>query len=231
MGGRQVYQITAPARLRAADDMYWGHDFKYAQFIASWVTPHDARIEALLRRAKELMPKRRLPGYEPWKSPAEQEQSTYAQAKAIYRALQRSGVSYVKSSLTLGRNSTVSERVRMPHESLQHISANCIDGAVMYASLFENLGMDPVVILVPGHAYVGVRVAEGSARYLFIETALTASGSFVSAVRAAEAGMARFGEGQIIRVPISAARQAGIYPMPTPRRNENANLDRSLPLN
>jgi len=197
--------------------MYWGTQFRYAPFIASWVTPHDANVEVLLSRAKEWMPGRRLPGYEPWKSTVLQEKSTYVQAKAIYKALQKAGVSYVKSSITFGGNPNISQRVRMPRESLSQSSANCIDGAVMYASLFENLGMDPVVVLVPGHAYVGVRVARGSQRYLFVDTSLTGRSTFEAAVAAADKGLAKFGPSQITRIPIDSARDAGIYPMPSAR--------------
>src|SRR5581483_9612269 len=39
--GNRVYDETVPVRLRAAEDMYWGQGFKYAPFIAAWVTPHD----------------------------------------------------------------------------------------------------------------------------------------------------------------------------------------------
>jgi hypothetical protein len=124
----------------------------------------------------------------------------------------------VKSSLTLGAeaNAAVAERVRMPRESIREVSANCIDGAVLYASLFENLGMDPVIVLVPGHAYVGVRVAQNSPDFLYIETALTGRASFQRSVRAAARGLAKIKPGKIIQIPIAKAREAGIYPMPLP---------------
>jgi len=222
MGGKPVHTSTIPVRLRAADDIYWGAHFKYGRFIASWVTPHDPRVEAVLTRAKEYAPRRRLPGYEDGKTAELQERSTYVQAQAIYRALQEKGISYVKSSSTLGShiNAHFSERIRMPHDSLQQVSANCIDGAVLFASLFENLGLEPVVVLVPGHAYVGVRVAENSKRYLYIETSLTGRATFEAAVNAAQRGLARYSASRITRIPISEARQAGIYPMPAPARQQ-----------
>lgn len=213
---RILHSETVPVRLRSVDDMYWGADFKFAPFIASWVTPHDPSVESVLTRAKEFMPGRRLPGYEPQKSLSAQRISTIEQARAIYRALQEIGISYVKSSLTFGRNTGVSERVRMPAASIQQLSANCIDGVVTYASLFENLGMDPVVVLVPGHAYVGVRESEDSDSYLYIETAITGRASFEAAVKAATKGLARVPEKDVIRIPISKARLSGIYPMPLP---------------
>ena len=212
--GKLLHTETISIRLRSHDDIYWGDNFKFAPFIASWVTPHDPRVEAILAQAKEFMPGRRLPGYEEWKSPEQQKAATLAQARAIYRALQKSGVSYVKSSLTFGRNTSISERVRMPSESISQNSANCIDGVVMYASLFENLGMDPAVILVPGHAYIGVRTAQESNDYLYIETAITGRSPFENAVRAAENGVAKWQEKDVIRIRVSQAREAGIFPMP-----------------
>ncbi len=212
--GALVFQQTAPVRLRAVEDMYWGVDFKYAPFIASWVTPHDPRVEQVLAQAKEFMSGRRLPGYEDGKSEALQEQQTYQQVRAIYRALQEHGVSYVKSSMTFGGNRGWSERVRYPRESLHTRSANCIDGVLMYASLFENLDMDPVVVLIPGHAYVGVRLTRNSSKYLYVETALTGRAGFEVATQAAERGLARVPRSQITFIPIHDARQAGIFPMP-----------------
>ena len=209
-----VYQTTAPVRLRSAEDIFWGHDFKYAPFIASWITPHDRMVESVLAQAKTFTADHRLPGYEDWKTAAQQEEATYRQARAIFTALQRSGLSYVKSSFTLGDHKGVSERVRMPHVSLTQNSANCIDAAVMYASLFENLGMDSTVVIVPGHAYAGVRVAQGSSKFLMIDVALTGRTTFETAVASAEAGMAKHAPASVTRVMVEQARSAGIYPMP-----------------
>jgi hypothetical protein len=209
-----VYETTLPVRLRSVEDMFWGKGFKYASFIASWVTPHDQEVESVLARAKQFTSDHRLPGYEDWKNVDEQEQATYRQAKAIYTAVQKSGFSYVKSSLTLGDHKGVSERVRMPRVSLSESSANCIDAAVMYASLFENLGMDATVVIVPGHAYAGVRVAEGSSKFLMIDVALTGRTTFADAVASAEAGMARHVPSTVTQIMVEQARSAGIYPMP-----------------
>ena len=214
--GQVTFSATTPVRLRATEDMYWGTHFKYAQFIAAWITPHDPLVEEILSRAKEFMPGRRMPGYEEWKNAAGQTNSTYLQAKAIYEALHQMGVSYVKSSLTFGNNTDVSERVRLPRETLRRSSANCIDGAVVYAAAFENLGMDPVIVLVPGHAYVGVREADHSTKYLYIETSLTGRASFENSVLSASRGMSKVSSDRVLRVDIAQSRAAGIYPMPLP---------------
>ncbi|MGE5112253.1 MAG: hypothetical protein ACM3JB_15420, partial [Acidobacteriaceae bacterium] len=101
-------------------------------------------------------------------------------------------------------------------------SANCIDGAVLYAAMFENLGMDPVIVLVPGHAYVGVRMAPKSNRYLYVETSLTGRTSFLQSVTSARRSMAKFQSSEFIRIDIREARADGIYPMPGPESNPRA---------
>jgi hypothetical protein len=212
--GRSLYETTAPVRLRSSEDMYWGNGFQNAPFIASWVTPHDPMVESLLAKAKQRTPDHRLPGYEEWKTAAQQERETWLEAKAIYTALQASGLSYVKSSTTLGGHQDFSERVRMPRVSLRNASANCIDAAVTYASLFENLGMDAEVVIVPGHAYAGVRVASGSPRFLVIDVALTGRATFEAAVASAKAGLTRRGSSEVTQVLIPESRNGGIYPMP-----------------
>jgi hypothetical protein len=213
-GTRKIDEVTLPVRLRSADDIYWGSGFKYAPFIASWVTPHDEWIDRVLGEAKTYTPDRRLPGYENWKNSVDQEQETWLEARAIYNAVKKMGLSYVKSSETLGGNRASSERVRMPRETIGHNSGNCIDAAVLYASLFENLGMEPSVVIVPGHAYVGVRVSQGSDQFLFLDAALTGRSSFQGAVSSASAGLAKQPRGATTKVLIEEARSAGIYPMP-----------------
>jgi len=214
LAGNTVYSATVPVRVRAVEDMFWGKGFKFAQFIASWVTPHDSRVESVLSAAKELMPGRRLPGYEDWKDAAGQERETRLQARAIYTILQQGKLSYVKSSLTFGANTEVSERIRTPRESISASSANCIDAAVLFASAFENLGMEPVIVLVPGHAYAGVKLGDNSEKYLYIDVALTGRVPFENAVSSADRGLARLQPTQITKIGITDARRAGIYPMP-----------------
>src|SRR5262249_29424035 len=137
--GQSVYETTTPVRLRSSEDIYWGKSFQYAPFIASWVTPHETLVESLLAHAKNYTRERRLAGYEAWNTAAAQEKETLLEAQAIYTGLKSRGLSYVKSSTSLGDHMDFSERVRMPRVSLHDTSANCIDAAVMYASLFENL--------------------------------------------------------------------------------------------
>ncbi|MBN1139471.1 MAG: hypothetical protein JXM73_23045 [Anaerolineae bacterium] len=65
--------------------------------------------------------------------------------------------------------------------------ANCIDGTVLFASLLELANIDPLLIIVPGHAFVGWRVWKNVKRYEFLETTLIGDGDFEEAQQAAQA--------------------------------------------
>lgn len=85
------------------------------------------------------------------------------QAKAIYNSLQDMGFKY--SSITQASGTTkniATQHVRFVGEALATSQANCIDGTVIFASIFMKLGLNPVIITVPGHAYVGVYKSSSS---------------------------------------------------------------------
>src|SRR4051812_41607196 len=71
--GREIFNGKLPVILRSTDEMYWGAESKYAQFIASWVTPRDREIERIVGKAAELFPSRHFPGYDVAGSEAERE--------------------------------------------------------------------------------------------------------------------------------------------------------------
>lgn len=72
----------------------------------------------------------------------------------------------------LGRGPVVwSQRVRPPSTSWRERRASCIDGSVLIASVLERIGLQPLIVLVPGHAFVGFRARAGAAAS-FLETTL-----------------------------------------------------------
>ncbi len=109
------------------------------------------------------------------------------QVQAIYSALKYdAGLAYVNSPLNFGKQEgQITQRVRLPVTSLhQHGSrANCIDGTVLYASLLELASLEPLIVIVPGHAFVGWRIWRGLEDYDFLETTMTGAEDFEAALR------------------------------------------------
>jgi hypothetical protein len=92
--------------------------------------------------------------------------------------------------------------------------ANCIDMSVAFASAMENLGMEPVIVLVPGHAFAGVRLAHGSSQILYLDLTVMPDGSFDAAVQRAQNWLQKTPKAQVNLIDIATARSRRIYPMP-----------------
>jgi hypothetical protein len=65
------------------------------------------------------------------------------------------------------------QRCRLFHDCLADRSANCIDNTAMLASLLGSTGFRCYIVLLPGHALLGVALSDGkSSPILFVETTL-----------------------------------------------------------
>lgn len=213
-----IWEETKNIKIRPADDIMWSlsKPYELAGLIAAWVTPKEPLIERILSKAKEKLFSRALDGY--------QSNDITEQVKAIFNAVRDEGISYINSPINFGQVG-FTQRVRFPRQSIIDKSANCIDGAVLLASLFENIGLEPVIVFVPAHAFVGVKLRPGDeSALLFIETTLigrrkiesllSGETTFDAAVRIAEQ---KFNEAQsqdkLIVYDIKRLRQIGLYPL------------------
>jgi hypothetical protein len=82
--------------------------------------------------------------------------------QAVYEELQSLGIAYESVAFSFLVPSST-ESVRWPATVLADRAANCIDGSMLFTSVLEALRLDPVVVFVPGHAYMGVRQPSRSA--------------------------------------------------------------------
>ncbi len=212
--GSTAYSQTRRIFLHGAWDLDWGEKFSNAQYVARWVTPHDAAVLRLVSEARNFMPRGRMAGYDIRRPPAVQAQEARSEANAVFQALRRSGLSYVNSVFTFGSLRNEAQRIRSPEETLTLHSANCIDVSVAFASAMENLGLDPVIVIIPGHAFTGVRLRPGSSDILYVDLTVLPNGTFASAAARARHWLARTPASEVLTVDIAAARALGIYPMP-----------------
>jgi hypothetical protein len=215
-GNQADFAETHPVFLHGVSDIYWGRKFANAQFIARWVTPHNPAVIQLVSAARKYVPRGRLAGYHlPFgNSQSLVERQVRGEAQAVFLAMSNMGISYVDSLYTFGNFTSVSERVRLPWETLHLESANCIDVSVAYASAMENLGMHPVIVIVPGHAFTGVRLGPESRDILYVDLTVLPKGTFEDAVARAGHWLKKTPPNQLLMIDIPAARSLGIYPMP-----------------
>lgn len=197
--------------------------------LCAFVTPHVPEIEDLLRKAVEYHPRHRIVGYQGATSEEEARWIVREQVQAIYYALKHdAGLAYVNSPLNFGKQEgQITQRVRLPATSLHESRsrANCIDGAVLYASLLELASIQPLIAIVPGHAFVGWRLWNNHEQCEFLETTMTDSDDFAAALRAgneqyAEAVEKGYFERELFDphgfarlIDVAACRARQIYPL------------------
>jgi hypothetical protein len=98
---------------------------------------------------------------------------TLKQVFAVWSALQKRGLQYSSTTTTPGGSKTVlSQYVRFVDQSLASTQANCVDGSVLFASILRKISIEPFLVTVPGHMYVGFYLGAGKSQFVGLETTL-----------------------------------------------------------
>jgi hypothetical protein len=81
-------------------------------------------------------------------------------AMALHQALDLYGMDYAPNPITpyeaASQDTTVVDFLQFPRETLQYHAGDCSDLSILYASLFQALGVDTAFITVPGHIFVAI---------------------------------------------------------------------------
>jgi hypothetical protein len=182
-------------------------------YFGAFVTPNAPVVQEFLRHVVAKHPEGHLVGYqgEPAATTSE------SQVQAMFDALKTEAeIVYVNSVLTTSpREGFADQRVRVPRETLANREANCIDGAILYASLIEAVSMSSAIAIVPGHAFVAWETWEDKGEWAYLETTMTATHDFASAREAGEATARRYSrQGELVLHEIARLRtENGISPL------------------
>jgi hypothetical protein len=134
---------------------------------AAYVNEQHPFLDKLLREALDIGIVESFSGYQ------QDEAEVIRQVYAIWDALVTRDVRYSSITATSVKAQTVaSQHVRLIEESLNNSQANCVDGSVLLASALRKIGIEPFLVLVPGHCYVGFYVDEQKEKMLAIETTM-----------------------------------------------------------
>lgn len=163
-------------RVRWAMQLSDGQQMDVRPMVVTLITPSDRNgmVSRIVTDSANLMPGRKMVGYT-----GANNQEVILQSNAIYEAIKRRGLVYTNIP---GSFFDKTQQVRLPSQSLDSGSANCIDGALLFASVFEALGMEPVLVFITGHVLVGVRLGPRSPNIVYIETTVLSQADFKQAV-------------------------------------------------
>ncbi|MBI1328224.1 MAG: hypothetical protein GC136_11390 [Alphaproteobacteria bacterium] len=149
-------KLTKKLSVRSVNDvpfgfMQNGKHYDTSLLFAAFVNENSPVIENILQDALEHNAVQSFNGY------SGDRQQVLRQVFAIWNSLQRHGVQYSNIVTPSGLSKNIySQHVRLPDESYDNSQANCVDGSVLIASALYKIGMCPVLVMRPGHMFLGV---------------------------------------------------------------------------
>ena len=137
-------------------------------FFAAYVNEDNPNIDKILREALNTRIVNRFWGYQS-KNPELVDKQVYA----IWYVLQKRGFKYSSiSNSSLSSNVVFTQRVRTFDDALESAQINCVDGSVLFASLLKAININPVLVRIPGHMFVGYHTDLAHTDIHFLETTM-----------------------------------------------------------
>ncbi len=167
---------TRTITLRSINDcpftVYNGDNSTDVSFVfAGYVNEQHPFVDKLLREALNSDIVDSFTGYQSG-DPAE----VYRQVYALWNALSERDVRYSNITTSAAESRTVSsQHVRLIDQSINNSQANCVDGSVLMASLLRKIDIEPVLVYVPGHCYMGFYLDAEGTQLVGLETTLIGS--------------------------------------------------------
>ena len=186
--GVNLGQKTVHIQIRAVNDVPTrsvdskGNLHDYSHLFAAFVNENSPIVDQLLHEALKWHGVAEFYGYNSGRASKE---AVRMQVFAIWNALQHRDVRY--SSITRPSalsDSIQSQSVRFAYQSAGRGEANCVDGSVLFASVLYKIGISPVLVMKPGHMFVGYYLDEKTKgishsqrdQLAFLETTMLGSG-------------------------------------------------------
>ncbi|MBQ8133192.1 MAG: DUF3320 domain-containing protein [Clostridia bacterium] len=214
----------------------WHGFLVYPELLSAFVTPNHPAITKIVSKGAEILEKwtddPSFTGYQ-----RQDPDSVLKQAAAVYGAIQEQNIVY---SVPPASFEKVGQRIRLCDSVLENKMGTCIDMTLLYASALEAVGLNPILIIKPGHIFAGVwleeqtfpesvqddpsllskKLAEGVNEMAVVEcTAMNAKKS-MSFDEASAAAVKEVPEAVCI-IDVKRSRCSGIRPIPARIKTEN----------
>jgi hypothetical protein len=148
---------------------------------AAYVNEDDPLIDTILKEALESATVEKIGfgdynsfgGYQDIDGDEDTSMEVSLQVLAVWSVFQRHNIKYSNITTTSTRNQNLATQyVRTLQESFENSQANCVDGTVLFASVLRKLGIDPFLVLIPGHMFLGYDLNKSGDLSGFLETTM-----------------------------------------------------------
>ncbi len=217
--------------LRLLPPSHWGGGLSAPELLAAFIRPNDPAIDVILRDAAgKLAAAKRdtaLSGYA-----GGHKARVWEIAESIWAALADRRIAYVLPPASFERTG---QKIRGPTDVLERKVGTCLDLSLLYAAALEQAGLNTIVILTAGHAFLGIwlknedfssaciddmqllRKRRDLEDVIFVETTLLAReppGGFSAAVEQGARHLDEPAEAPLeVAVDVHRCRLRGIHPL------------------
>jgi hypothetical protein len=167
--GHLYYDDDSPLLLHSRWLMQWIAANRLK--IAAWVTPDDPAVIALDKTAEarlQLQPPPTPHGMIGYTNRASA-RAVREQVDAIFDTMRLDyHIQYSQASVPYsgpGDNSVALQKIKLPSEVLQQRSGMCIELTALLASAVERIGLHAEIVIIPGHAFLGVAVTPNNSQF------------------------------------------------------------------
>jgi len=162
-----VHALTDCPIARNEEDWSW--------MLAAYVNENSPVIQGILQEALRAGIVTQFAGYQ------KGEQDVRNEVFAIWFVLQQRGIKYSDiTTPSADADQVVSQTVRLVDDSVTYQQANCVDGSVLFASVFRKIGLRTALVTIPQHCFVVVFLNRTGSAMLEIETTALGSGEPVA---------------------------------------------------
>lgn len=148
------------------DENYIAGSADIGWMFAAYVNENHPLLDKILQEAIATKIVDAFPGYQ-----IGEDAAVVKQVLAIWSALQKRGIKYSSTTATPGGSEVVnSQYVRFLDQSLANTQANCVDGSVLLASVMRKVSINPFLVTIPRHMYVGFYLGPDKTQFVGLET-------------------------------------------------------------
>lgn len=149
-GENIIASVIKPLEVLTFDQ--WDGSQVATQYLASFVLPNDNVVKKILKNAEEILTSEStlkcFSGYIDG-----DKNLVIKEVGAIYYALLKENISYALPKPSFELNG---QKIRLPLEIINSKFATCLDSTLLYSAILELAGLNSLIILIDGHAYLGV---------------------------------------------------------------------------
>lgn len=227
---KSIFNVIKDISVLAFDQ--WGGSFVMPEILTSFVIPNNDYVISVIKNASELLKtwtgSSSFTGYQ-----TKNANIVRKQAAAIYEALRQEKISYSNPPASY---EIVGQKVRMADAVLKQKLGTCLDLTLLYAACLEYVGINSIIIIIKGHAFLGVwledecfaecvsddfslitkRMADGVNEMCVVECTAFTEGVNIDFEKAVSAAQEYFmyPENFSMFIDVSRTRSAGIRPLP-----------------